>query len=43
MKEQKITSKELRALSITIASCGILLIGSGLIMSTSEKTVVKKQ
>lgn len=43
MKEQKITSKELRALSITIASCGILLIGSGLIMSTSEKKVVKKQ
>lgn len=43
MKEQKMTSKEFRALSITIASCGILLIGSGLIMSTSNKTVVKKQ
>ena len=43
MKEQKMTNKEFRALSITIASCGILLIGSGLIMSTSNKTVVKKQ
>lgn len=37
------TNKERRALSITIASCGILLIGSGLIMSTSNQTVVKKQ
>lgn len=36
------TNKEHRALSITIASCGILLIGSGLIMSTSNKTVVEK-
>ena len=37
------TNKEHRALSITLASCGILLIGSGLIMTTSDKTVVKKQ
>ena len=37
------TNKECRALSITIASCGILLIGSGLIMSTENKTVVEKQ
>lgn len=37
------TNKERRALSITIASCGILLIGSGLIMSTSDQTVIKKQ
>lgn len=43
MKDTKITNKEFRALSITIASCGILLIGSGLIMSTSNQTVVQKR
>ena len=43
MKDTKITNKEFRALSITIASCGILLIGSGLIMSTSDQTVVQKR
>ena len=43
MKDTKITNKEFRALSITIASCGILLIGSGLIMSTSNQTVVQKK
>ena len=41
--KQKITQKESRFLSITIACCGLLLIGSGLIMSTSkEKTIIKK-
>ena len=43
MKDTKITNKEFRALSITIAGCGILLIGSGLIMSTSNQTVVQKK
>ena len=43
MKDTKFTNKEFRALSITIASCGILLIGSGLIMSTSDQTVVQKR
>ena len=41
--KQKLTKKESRFLSITIACCGLLLIGSGLIMSTSkEKTIIKK-
>lgn len=41
--KQKLTQKESRFLSITIACCGLLLIGSGLIMSTSkEKTIIKK-
>ncbi len=36
------TNKERRALSITIATCGIMLIGSGLIMTTSNTTTIKK-
>ena len=37
------TNKERRALSITIATCGIMLIGSGLIMTTANTTTIKKQ
>ena len=37
------TNKERRALSITIATCGIMLIGSGLIMTTTNTTTIKKQ
>ena len=41
--KQGITKKESRFLSLTIAACGILLIGSGLIMNTtSNKTIIKR-
>lgn len=41
--KQGITKKESRFLSLTIASCGILLIGSGLIMTnTTTDTIIKK-
>ena len=40
--KQEITKKEIRILSITIACCGLLLIGSGLIMSTTKtKKIIK--
>ena len=39
----RMTNKERRALSITIATCGIMLIGSGLIMTTTNTTTIKKQ
>ena len=42
MMKQGITNKEARILSITIASCGILLIGSGILMNSSDRTIVKK-
>ena len=41
--KQPITKKESRVLSITIACCGLLLIGSGLIMNTTNNdTIIKK-
>lgn len=41
--KQGISKKESRFLSITIACCGLLLIGSGLVMSTSSnETIIKK-
>lgn len=40
--KQGITKKESRFLSLTIATCGILLIGSGLIMNTTaNQTIIK--
>lgn len=42
-KVGKITDKEKRLISITLAIWGILLITSGLIMSSTNKTVVKKK
>lgn len=39
---QEFTKKEIRILSVTIACCGLLLIGSGLIMSTTKtKKIIK--
>ncbi len=42
--KQQITKKEARTLSITIFSCGLLLIGSGLVMTKypNTKTIVEK-
>ena len=42
-KEKKITDKEKRLISITLAIWGILLITSGLIMSSANTIVVKKK
>ena len=41
--KQSLTKKESRFLSITIACCGLLLIGSGLIMSTSKESITIKK
>ena len=42
MMKQGITKKESRFLSLTIATCGILLISSGLIMNTTaNQTIIK--
>lgn len=42
-KVRKISDKEKRLISITLAIWGILLITSGLIMSSTNKTVIKKK
>ena len=41
--KKTITKKESRFLSLTIAACGLLLIGSGLVMTNTKKeTIIKK-
>lgn len=43
MKNLKITDREKRLICITLASLGVTLIGSGLVMSSSDRTVIQKK
>lgn len=43
MKKMVITEKEKRIICIALASWGILLIGSGLIMNSTNRTIVEKK